>query len=250
MKRLLSSFISIVFCLMITGQEPESINYQAIVHNMAGEVLVEKTVSVKLSILAGDISDTVIYSEKHSITTNLNGLVSLAVGNGNEKTGNFRSIDWNAEKYFLKLEIDVTGGTNYTDMGTTQILSVPYALPEKPSKRTSKKTSVFVIEGELLLVRKYVGNFIDYRQTGPKTYNGPNLIWIKTSMENTFGKVSAYGKKCEFSVGDKLFIKRTYYSPGEISGSWEYLIENDSSVYYKVTGFQYDHKVLVETWFN
>jgi hypothetical protein len=250
MKRLLLLFIPTIFCHIVTGQEPESINYQAIIHNIAGEVVTAKVVSVKFSILAGNTYDTIIYSECHSATTNLIGLVSLTIGDGTDKTGNFTSIDWNADRYFLKVEIDVTGGTNYTDMGTLQILSVPYGLPEKTSKKASKKTSLVVIEDELLVSRKYVGNFIDYRQTGPKTYNGPNLIWIKTSMEDTFGKISAYGKKCKFSVGDKLFIKRTYYSPGEVSGSWVYRIENDSSVYYRVTDFQHDHKVLVETWFN
>jgi hypothetical protein len=69
-------------------------------------------------------------------------------------------------------------------------------------------------------------------------------------MENTFGKISAYGKKCEFSVGDKLYLRRTYYTPGGISGYWTYQIENDSSVYYRLTDFQNDKKVFVKSWFN
>jgi hypothetical protein len=91
---------------------------------------------------------------------------------------------------------------------------------------------------------------VDYRQTGPDTYNGPNIIWVKTSMDEIFGKISAYGKKCKFLVGDKLYIKRTFLSPGGVSGYWVYRIENDSSVYYRVTDFQHDRKVFVETWFK
>ena len=69
-------------------------------------------------------------------------------------------------------------------------------------------------------------------------------------MNNTYGKISAFGKKCEFSVGDNLYIKRSYYSPGGVFGYWEYRIENDSSVYYRVSDYQYDQKVLVESWFK
>ena len=246
MKRLLSSFAAFVFCLMGIAQELESFNYQAIVHNVAGEIVTNQAVSLKLSILLGSTYDTVVYSEKHSVTTNQLGLVSLAIGNGTDKTGNFTSIDWSGYKYFLKVGIDATGGTNYIDIGTTQILIVPYAL----SSKTSKKPSQILIENKFFISRKYVGKFVDYRQTGPKTYNGPNIIWIKTSMDNTFGKISAYGKKCEFSVGDKLYLKRTYYTLGGVSGYWVYQIENDSSIYYKVSDFQHDQKVLVETWFN
>jgi hypothetical protein len=68
-------------------------------------------------------------------------------------------------------------------------------------------------------------------------------------MEKTYGKISAYGEKCEFSVGDRLYLTRTYYSPGGISAYWVYNIENASSLYYKVTEFQNDRKVLVQSWF-
>ena len=100
-----------------------------------------------------------------------------------------------------------------------------------------------------MITRKYVGLYMDYRQTGSETFSGTNLIWIKTSLESTYGKISAYGKKCEFSVGDRLYLTRKYYSPGGVSEYWEYIIENDSSVYYRVTEFQNDHKVFVKDWF-
>ena len=190
--------------------------------------------------------DSVIYSERHKVTTNSLGLISLDIGKGTEKTGNFSSIDWSAENHFLKLDVDVTGGTNYRDLCTTQILNIPF----NASSEISDKLSDEVTEDKLFISRKYVGQFVDYRQTGSSDYNGPNLIWIKTTLDKTFGKISAYSKKCNFSVGDKLYLKRAYYSPGVVSGYWVYQIENDSSVYYRVTDFQSDKKVSVETWFN
>lgn len=246
MKRLLTSFSLFIFCLFGIGQEPESFTYQTIIHDEAGKTLAFHRVSIKTSILPESNEDSVIYSEKHFVTTNQAGLVSLSIGDGKDKTGHFTSIDWNADKYFLRVELDVNGGSNYTDIGTCQILIIPV---EKTLK-TSKKTYQIATEDKLYISRKYVGNFLEYRQTGPATSNGPNLIWIKTSLEKTYGKISALGKKCDFSVGDKLYIKCNYYSPGEVSGYWVYQIENDSSVYYRLTDFQYDHKVKVESWFK
>lgn len=106
-----------------------------------------------------------------------------------------------------------------------------------------------VQEDQFLITRKYVGDFIEFRQTGPADGNGPNIIWIKTTMENTFGKISAYGKKCEFSPGERLYLKKSLYSPGMISAYWEYYIENDSNLSYQATGYQHDKKTAIETWF-
>lgn len=245
MKRLLLILILSVFYLMAIGQVLDSFGYQAIVHNTAGEKVLSQSVSVRFSILQKNITGEVIYSEKHRVTTSLSGLISLSVGNGTEKVGDIKSIDWNSGSYFLKVEIDPSGGNNFTDMGTTQLLIVADTL----SQESSKEASPLVEEDELFIIRKYVGRFVDYRHTGPDTYNGPNLIWIKTSMENNYGKISAYGKNCKFSVGDNLYVKRLLYNPGGVSGRWIYQIENDSSVYYRLTDFQHDRKVLIETWF-
>jgi len=227
------------------SQRAESFNYQAIVRNVAGEVVATQAVSIKLSVLSESTSGTIVYGEKHRVMTDQSGLITLAIGNGKEKTGNFSTIDWLSGSYFLKVEIDPDGGSNYTDMGTTQLLTVTDAGQSK----TFGKSSSLESEDELFIVRKYVGRFLDYRITGAETYGGPNIIWIKTSMDNTYGKISAYGKKCDFSVGENLYLKRTYYNPGGINGYWVYQIENDSSIYYRASDLQHDKKVLVETWF-
>lgn len=115
---------------------------------------------------------------------------------------------------------------------------------------TSKKASTDIQEDELIITRKYVGVFMEYRHTGPENYDGPNIIWIKTSMEDVYGKISAYGKKCEFSDGDRLYLRRVFYSPGIVSGYWVYNIENDSSVSYRATDLQHDPEVYIKTWFE
>jgi len=246
MKRLFLIFTVFGICHILSGQVPKSFNYQTIIRKASGEVIAAKRVSLKFSILPDLTVDTVVYSERQSVITDKLGFVSVTIGNGTDKTGSFSDIDWNANDYFLKVEIDTTGGTSYTEIGPRQVLNEPVARQSK----TSKKNTPDIAEDKLFISRKYVGRFLDFRQTGPKNNNGPNLIWIKTSMDVTFGKISAYGKKCEFSVGDNLYIRRAYYSPGGISGFWVYQIENDSSVYYRATAFQHDRKVFVDTWFK
>ncbi len=112
----------------VHAQAPKRISYQAVVRNASSEVVSEKPVSVKLSVLSGSVTGTSVYSETHSLTTNKNGLVSLQMGGGTLVAGNFNSIDWATGSYFVKTEIDPDGGTNYTIQSTSQLLSVPYAL--------------------------------------------------------------------------------------------------------------------------
>jgi hypothetical protein len=114
---------------------------------------------------------------------------------------------------------------------------------------TAKKTSSILEADEIFITRKYIGNFVEYRHTGPNTFDGPNIIWIKTTLDNTYGKISAYGKKCDFSAGDRIYLKRSYYTPGTVSEYWIYQVENDSSVYYRASDYQYDKKVFIQSWF-
>jgi hypothetical protein len=104
-------------------------------------------------------------------------------------------------------------------------------------------------EDQLFVTRKYVGDFLGYSHSAPETFGGPHLIYIKTTMDSTSDKLSAYSKKCEFTANDRLYIRRTFHSEGGVFGTWMYQIENDSSVYYKVSEFEFEDKVLVQTWY-
>ena len=97
-------------------------------------------------------------------------------------------------------------------------------------------------EDKLLLTRKYVGNFMEYRQHIPEKLGEPNLIWIKTSLDSTYGKFSAYGQKCDFMVGDRLYIKDLIFRQKSI-GYWLYQIESDDNkAYYRLSDFQHDRQ--------
>jgi hypothetical protein len=113
---------------------------------------------------------------------------------------------------------------------------------------SSKQTSVN--EDSLILTRKYVGNFVEYRQHVPEKFGEPFLLWIKTTMDSTYGKISAYGERCDFHKGDRLYIKRIQLSPGPVSTYWEYQIESDDNTnIYKLSEFQHDRKSLISNWF-
>lgn len=245
MKGLLPIIIWTLLYIMASGQTPDSIGYQALVRNAEGDIVSSEVVSVRFNILRGSIEGEIIYSEKHMTTTSNSGLVSLSIGTGTGESGDFKSIDWTADRYFVKVEVDPSGGNNFADMGTIQLMIVSQTIPQY----TDEKASSLVEEDELVIMRKFVGKYIDYRHTGPFAGEGPNIIWIKTSMEKFYGKISAYGRNCKFSVGDNLYIKRLLYTPGGISGRWIYQIENDSSAYYRLTDLQYDKKVFIGSWF-
>lgn len=106
---------------------PDGINYQAIARNASGSVFVNQNVAVRISILQGSSTGPVQYSERHTATTNAFGLFTLKIGAGTPVSGTFSDITWNTANQFVKVEVDPSGGTNYTDLGTNELLSVPYA---------------------------------------------------------------------------------------------------------------------------
>ena len=131
MKNILLIFVVLLGYTSVYGQAPEQMSYQAILRDAADALIVSQGIGMQVSVLQGSSSGTAVYVETHSGTTNANGLVSLEIGGGTPTTGTFSGIDWSSGgPYFLKTETDPTalGGTSYTITGTTELLSVPYAL--------------------------------------------------------------------------------------------------------------------------
>jgi hypothetical protein len=124
-----------LFTLLLTAsmsflfaQAPQEMSYQGIVRAANGDPVTSQTIGVQISILSGSATGTVVYAETHSESTNVNGLLTLSIGTGTIVSGTFSSIDWGANTYYIKSEVDPDGGTTYEITGTSQLLSVPYAL--------------------------------------------------------------------------------------------------------------------------
>ncbi|GLU52785.1 hypothetical protein [Dyadobacter frigoris] len=127
--------------MALYAQAPEKMSYQAVIRDGAGDLVVSQTVGMKISILRGSVGGTAVYVETHTPGTNANGLVTLSVGTGTVVTGAFVSIDWTNGPYFIKIETDPAGGTSYTISGTSELLSVPYALHAKTAATATTATA-------------------------------------------------------------------------------------------------------------
>ena len=128
MKKLYTLVAALVITASTFAQAPEKMSYQAVVRDSGNAIVSNQAVGMQLSILQGT---TAVYVETQTPMTNANGLVSIEIGMGSVVSGDFSAIDWSAGPYFIKTETDPTGGTTYTITGTSELLSVPYALQAK-----------------------------------------------------------------------------------------------------------------------
>ena len=125
---------SVLLHQQASGQVPQTISYQAVIRNSSNALLTDTAVGMKISILQGSTTGAAVYVETQTAATNANALVSIQIGNGTATTGTFAGIDWSTGPYFIKIETDPTGGSNYTITGTQQMMSVPYALYVKKAE--------------------------------------------------------------------------------------------------------------------
>ena len=153
----------ILFCLSCSfaqAQSPNKMSFQAVIRDSTGGLVANQSVGLRMSILQGSVSGSSVFTETHSPTTNSSGLISIEIGGGTT-TDDFSSIDWSNGPYYLKREVDPAGGTNYTISGTSQFLSVPYAmyatiadtvLNAPDTSNVNEKISVLGISGDSLSI--------------------------------------------------------------------------------------------------
>jgi hypothetical protein len=137
MKKLFTILVPMAIGIFLTAslfaQSPEKMSYQAVIRDASDNLITDTQVGMQVSILQGSANGTAVYVETQEPTTNANGLVSIEIGTGTT-SDDFSTIDWANGSYFIKTETDPTGGTNYTITGTSQLLSVPYALHAKTAE--------------------------------------------------------------------------------------------------------------------
>jgi hypothetical protein len=130
MKRNYTLLLFLLAAVSILAQTPEKMSYQVVLRDASNTLLTNQEVGMQISILQTTITGNAVYIETQTATTNINGLVSIAIGSGTS-SNNFSAIDWSAGPYFIKTETDPSGGSSYTITGTSQIMSVPFALYAK-----------------------------------------------------------------------------------------------------------------------
>lgn len=216
------------------AQTPQKLSYQAVIRNTAGVLINNGTIGIKISVLQGSISGTVVYSETHSLATNTNGLATLEIGNGSIVTGDFTAIDWSNGPFFIKTETDPLGGINYTIVGTSQLLSVPYALlAEKVVKPTYSATvsatnngffsqtdrNIIVDDPNINVVipetGKYLVNFYGYL-VNSNTYNQTS------SSYDQIGTIAVYNTISQINLVSRTAVVPFYDNDGAI-GTIKYI---------------------------
>ena len=124
MKRIFLFFAMVVMSVFAMAQVPQKITFQALLRNSDNELVTNQTITMEISVMTG--SNTVVYTETQTVTTNVNGVVTLVIGEGKATEGTFSGIDWGAGNYYLQTTADLGGGASAI-VGTTPLLSVPYA---------------------------------------------------------------------------------------------------------------------------
>ena len=135
MRKLFTILVAVLLTATVWAQSPEKMSYQAVIRDASDNLITDTQIGMQISILQGSASGTAVYVETQVPTTNANGLVSLEIGAGTVESGDFATIDWANGPYFIKTETAVEAPlTTYTITGTSQLLSVPYALHAKTAE--------------------------------------------------------------------------------------------------------------------
>ena len=149
----------------VNAQVPQKMTYQAVIRNSSNNLLSLKLVGIRLSIIQNSVDGKAVYVETHLAVTNMNGLISIQIGAGVVWLGQFSNIDWSKGPYFVKTETDPEGGYDFTIIGTTELLSVPYALYAYKSfdsfDSTNMHTNILALQNQSIENKKNIQTNLD-----------------------------------------------------------------------------------------
>ena len=160
-------------------------NYQSILKDNNGSVIVNTSITYKISFIYDSSSGSTVYSETHSTTTPVDGIINLVIGSGTAISGTFSSIDWSRTLY-IKREADLTGSGTYTNFGTTLLNSVP-------KSNFAQKTSNFTVSSTTVGIGTGTNTLADYTisigpSSLPNNSSGSNIaIGYEALYLNTSG---------------------------------------------------------------
>lgn len=199
MKRKISILLFVLSCLGIFAQAPQYLNYQGVARDASNNII-STTIGLKFEIIQGSATGFVVYDETNTSTPSSAGIFTAAIGSGVSSVGTFSTINWASGPYFIRVSIDPAGGTSFSVIGTSQLLSVPYALyAEKAGSGSSLPTGTL---------------------TGQTMYwDNPSGKWIVDNQLLNDGKQIVIGESL-INGGNKMRV--TSYSPLDSSALFVY----------------------------
>jgi hypothetical protein len=228
-----TQLLTTYFALNTSAQAPQGIPYQAIARNASGVAIANTAIKVRFSIRDSIATGAIKYQETHNPTTSALGLFSVNVGLGTVVSGTFSGINWGKNAKFLQVELNTTGGTTYTDLGTTQMMSVPYALYAGQTV-----SSLSAIGSGFTMISEVSPNYI---MNGAVSYYNLkramdycyNLVengysdWRLPTLNEVINSFTLNGINSQDGAGPSRFFGWTLTSGGN-STEW-YFINNDGS---------------------
>ena len=253
MKTNLITFFALLFSISLFAQSPHSFTYQGVArHN--NDVVVG-SIGLQLTVHEGSPAGPVVYQERQFPMTNSYGVFSVALndGTGTVISGDFTTIDWGANPHYLQVELDENGGASYTDMGTSQILSVPYAIyadraawaENDGDTNPDNEIQALSLSGSTLSLSLGGGSVNlddgDWLVSSGNTYNASNNVGIGLSLptarlhveDNQSQSITSgviYGRYTATTNTDGIGVSgysvpNDYYGiGGEFEGGWRGLI--------------------------
>jgi hypothetical protein len=230
MKKILL-VLALSLTALVSAQIPQGISYQAIAYNGTAAVA-NGNVGLRLSVLNGSPTGTAVYVETHVKTTNAQGLFNLVIGQGTAVSGTFAGINWATGSKFLKVEMDAAGGTNYAPVGTTQLLSSPYAMVAGSLAASATGNTV----ADQINESKFANfAFNDYGANKVYVYNARNGSW--SSQAYTADSISDIQENAgSFYFKDYAAAKVYFFSAKTGTWSNQSFTIDESSEEFTVSG--------------
>lgn len=227
MKKIFLLAVTLSSAFALHAQAPAKVNYQAVIRNTANQLVTGSPIGMRIAILKGSTTGSAVYLETHIPITNSNGLASVEIGNGTVVNGSFTGIDWSTGPYFIKTDVDPSGGTNYTITNTTQLLSVPYALhantADKLSNPAAEKDPIFSNSVSFGITQKDTANW--NAKLGSFTEKDPLFSKSIASLIDTVDVVEWFSKQDALTAGPGIKISNDTISSTYNNGYKHYLGE-------------------------
>lgn len=209
------------------GQTPEGVNYQATVRDASGNLMISQNVAIIFKINQTTMGGTTIYSETHSVTTSAFGSFSATIGQGTATSGVFASINWSETDYFLNVNVDGN------DLGTSQLMSVPYALHSKTADN---------VKNPIWKKRNSNGDYYSNGETiiiGDSTANANSLTVRNNFVTGGFGEMVDFVADTMSPNSDILNMQTSTETPDNTQfiecnkGGLKFSVNTDGSVFSK-----------------